>query len=183
MRPTIGTFPTKTCARSKWVHLLEKCHLVGAKVFLPPTYVGAASRKAGAAAGAGHARKQGKWRALVQAEPDLTRAFQFVPLAAESTGVLHSNTRQLFSQLVGGAGRQEAGSAGCRGVAAPAGGDSCLLAGGDDRGAAYLDRGADPVLEGSAAAAGSWCWWCLYMSGLCSSCGAVQANSRPPKPR
>ena len=62
---------------------------------LARTYVRAASRKAGAAAGAGHARKQGKWRALVQAEPNLTRAFQFVPLAAESTGVLHSSTRQL----------------------------------------------------------------------------------------
>ena len=62
-----------------------------------------ASLKAGAAAGAGHARKQGKWRALVQAEPDLTRAFQFVPLAAESTGVLHHSTRQFLSesQLVG----------------------------------------------------------------------------------
>ena len=68
---------------------------------LARTYVVGASRKAGAAAGAGHARKQGKWRALVQAEPDLTRAFQFVPVVAESTGVLHSSTRQLLMQLVG----------------------------------------------------------------------------------
>jgi hypothetical protein len=68
---------------------------------LARTYVVGASRKAGAAAGAGHARKQGKWRALVQAEPDLTRAFQFFPLAAESTGVLHHSTRQFLSQLVG----------------------------------------------------------------------------------
>ena len=68
---------------------------------LARTYVVGASRKAGAAAGAGHARKQGKWRALVQAEPDLTRAFQFFPLAAESTGALHHSTRQFLSQLVG----------------------------------------------------------------------------------
>ena len=34
-------------------------------------------------------------------QPDLTRAFQFFPLAAESTGVLHHSTRQFLSQLVG----------------------------------------------------------------------------------
>ena len=54
-----------------------------------------------------------------------------------------------------------------RGVAAPAGGDSCLLAGGDDGGAAYLDSGADPLVERASTATGRWScsWSCRYLVG------------------
>ena len=56
---------------------------------------------AGAAAKAGHQYKMGKWKRLVDEMPRLVDGFEFRPLAAESSGVLHHTARKLFGELVG----------------------------------------------------------------------------------